>query len=123
MTVQVQASETLEAGIEAIKEASIEDYNQWTANWSNDYSHRDDFQKEFAEGLVHSVGQKYIKIITRSDTQPSVHSFIVATDSDSKFRRGDVLKPAGWKTPARNKPRGNVFDGDFPMQWTGPLYL
>ena len=123
MTVQVQASETLEAGIEAIKEASIEDYNLRTEDNSNEYNIRDNMRKEFAEGFSHSVGQKYIKIITRSDTQPSVHSFIVATDSDSKFRRGDVLKPAGWKTPARNKPRGNVFDGDFPMQWTGPLYL
>ena len=54
---------------------------------------------------------------------PSVHSFIVATDSDSKFRRGDVLRPATWKAPAKNKARGNIFDGDFPMQWTGPLYL
>ena len=123
MTVQVQASETLEAGIEAIKEASIEDYNQWSANSSNKYNIRDDMRKEFAEGLSHTVGQKYIKIITRSDTRPSVHSFIVATDTDSKFRKGDVLKPAGWERPARNKPRGNVFDGGYPMQWTGPLYL
>ena len=120
MTVLVQASDTIEAGIEAIKKASIEDYNQWTADWSNN---RDDFQKEFAEGLSHSVGPKYIKVITRSDTQPSVHSFVVATPFDSKFRRGDVLRPATWKAPARNKARGNVFDGNFPMQWTGPLYL
>ena len=123
MVVQVQASETIEAGIEAIKEASIEDYNQWTEDNSNKYKIRDDFRKEYAEGLSHNVGQKYIKIITRTYSQPSVHSFIVATDTDSKFRRGDVLKPAGWKTPARNKPRGNIFDGGFPMQWTGPLYL
>jgi hypothetical protein len=123
MTVQVQASDTIEAGIEAIKKASIEDYNLWTEGNSNEYNIRDNFQKEYAEGLSHTVGQKYIKIITRTDTQPSVHSFIVATDTDSKFRKGDVLKPAGWKTPARNKPRGNVFDGGFPMQWTGPLYL
>ena len=123
MTIQVQASETLEEAIEAIKRASIEDYNLRSANDSNKYNIRDDMRKEYAEGLTHSIGQKYIKIITRSYRDPSVHSFIVATDSDSKFRRGDVLKPASWKTPARNKPRGNVFDGDFPMQWTGPLYL
>jgi|TARA_R110000765_G_scaffold24923_1_gene62015 hypothetical protein len=123
MTVQVRASDTIEAGIEAIKEASIEDYNLWTEDNSNKYNIRDDFRKEYAEGLSHSVGQKYIKIITRTDTQPSVFCFVVATDSDSKFRRGDVLKPAGWERPARNKPRGNVFDGDFPMKWTGPLYL
>jgi len=123
MTVRVQASETLEAGIEAIKEASIEDYVLWTDGNSNKYNIRDNMRKEFAEGFSHSVGPKYIKVITRSDTQPSVHSFVVATDSDSKFRKGDVLKPAGWKTPARNKARGNIFEGDFPMKWTGPLYL
>ena len=123
MTVQVQASDTIEAGIEAIKEASIQDYNLWTEDNSNRYNIRDDFRKEYAEGLSHSVGQKYIKVITRTNTQPSVHSFIVAVDNDSKFRKGDVLKPAGWQTPARNKARGNIFDGDFPMQWTGPLYL
>lgn len=123
MTVQVQASDTLEAGIEAIKVASIEEYNLWTANTSNKYNIRDNSQKEFASGFSHTVGPKYIKLIIRTDTQPSVHSFIVATDTDSKFRKGDVLKPAGWKTPARNKARGNIFDGNFPMQWTGPLYL
>ena len=123
MTVQVQASETLEAGIEAIKEASIQDYNLRTEDNSNEYNIRDNMRKEFAEGLAHSVGQKYIKVITGSPDRPSVHSFIVATDSDSKFRKGDVLKPATWKAPAKNKARGNVFDGDFPMQWTGPLYL
>ena len=123
MTVQVQASDTIEAGIEAIKEASIKDYNLWTADNSNKYNVRDNMQKEFAEGFSHTVGQKYIKMIVKSGSCPSVHSFVVATDSDSKFRKGDVLKPATWKTPARNKARGNIFDGDFPMQWTGPLYL
>ncbi len=122
MTVQVKASDTIEAGIEAIKKASIKDYNLWTADNSNKKNLRD-FQKQYAEGLSHSVGPKYIKIIMGTDSQPSVHSFVVATDTDSKFRKGDVLKPAGWKTPARNKPRGNVFDGGFAMQWTGPLYL
>jgi len=123
MTVQVQASATLEAGIEAIKKAAIEDYNLWTEDNSNEYNIRDNMRKEFAEGLVCSVGQKYIKVITGSPYRPSVHSFIVATDSDSKFRKGDVLMPATWKAPAKNRARGNIFDGDFPMQWTGPLYL
>ena len=36
MTVQVQASDTIEAGIEAIKEASIEDYNLRTEDNSNE---------------------------------------------------------------------------------------
>ena len=39
------------------------------------------------------------------------------------FKSGDVLKPAGWAAPALNSPRGNVLKGNYPMQWTGPLYL
>ena len=115
MTVQVKVSDTLESGIEAIKEASIEDYNNMWA--------RDDMRKEYAEGFSYSVGKKYIKMISTPGSRSSVFCFIVATDSDKKFRKGDVLKPDGWKTPARNKARGNIFDGDFPMAWTGPLYL
>ena len=34
-----------------------------------------------------------------------------------------VLKAAGFSKPARNAPRGNVLDGGFNINWTGPLYL
>ena len=115
MTVQVQASDTLEAGIEAIKEASIEDYIE--SNFRNE------MQKEFAKNWKTTTGKKYIKLITTPHNQQIAFCFIVATDNDKKFRKGDVLKPDGWKTPARNKARGNIFDGNFPMKWTGPLYL
>ena len=30
---------------------------------------------------------------------------------------------AGWKTPALNKSRGNIFSDDYNVQWTGPNYL
>jgi hypothetical protein len=40
-----------------------------------------------------------------------------------KFKKGDVLKAASWNKPALNAPRGNVLEGNYPMQWTGPLYL
>ena len=33
-----------------------------------------------------------------------------------------MAKVKGCK-PARNKPRGNILEGNYPMQWTGPLYL
>jgi|TARA_R110000822_G_scaffold9993_3_gene38185 hypothetical protein len=64
--------------------------------------------ERFKNGLSFSIGKKYIKIISNGG---SVHAFIVNTDNDDKFRRGDVLMPAGWKTPARNSPRGNILDG------------
>jgi hypothetical protein len=33
------------------------------------------------------------------------------------------LKAAGFNAPALNSPRGNVLTGNYPIQWTGPLYL
>ncbi len=53
-----------------------------------------------------------------------VWGFIVKTDTDKKFRKGDILKAASWAAPARNKARGNILEGDFSwVRWTGPEYL
>ena len=77
--------------------------------------------KEFVEGLHFTVGQKYIRVVTSNGSQHSVHSFIVNTYEDNKFQFGDILKAAGWATPARNFRRGNVFETDSYSQtrWTG----
>ena len=64
-------------------------------------------------------GKKYIKIIS----DRSVWGFIVNTDKDKKFKKGDILMAAGYNAPARNKARGNVLEGGYTVQWTGPLYL
>ena len=61
-------------------------------------------------------GQKYIKIIRDN----SVWGFIVNTDNDKVFKKGDILKFPGWNAPARNA-RGNIFDDDYYINWTGPL--
>ena len=63
-------------------------------------------------------GKKYIKIV--QDT--GVFCFIVKEDF-KHFKKGDVLKAAGWNAPALNQARGNVLAGQYPIQWTGPLYL
>ena len=76
----------------------------------------------FMESLEFSGGSKYIKVI-RNDGQRMVWGFIVNTDTDEKFKYGDILKPAGWAAPARNKPRGNVFEDLSWVRWTGPAYL
>jgi hypothetical protein len=75
--------------------------------------------ERFKNGWEVKVGKKYIKLINRN----SVWGFIVNTDDDVKFRKGDILKPAGWAAPARNAARGNVLDGGYTVNWTGPLYL
>ena len=74
---------------------------------------------EFDEGLEYTVGQKYIKVISNR----SVWGFIVNTDNDKKFKKGDILKAAGWNAPARNHPRGNIIDGNYSVCWTGPHYI
>lgn len=73
---------------------------------------------EFNEGLEIQEGRKYIKVISNR----SVWGFIMKED-DKKFKAGDILKAAGWNAPARNAARGNVFDDEYTIQWTGPLYL
>jgi len=77
-----------------------------------------------------TTGQKYIRIVTE-DNQRTVWGFINIKDflnnKGIKFSEGDVLKSAGWATPALNKPRGNLFMGydvkSVHMRMYGPDYL
>ena len=75
--------------------------------------------EEFNESISYSVGQKYIKIVKGG----SVWGFVVNTDKDKKFRKGDILKAASWAAPARNAARGNVLDDGYSIACTGPHYL
>ena len=75
---------------------------------------------------TYKVGQKYIKIITYDNgNDRSVWGLI--NKSNPKFNEGDILKVAGWRTPALNKARGNIFDGydidPNSMRIYGPDYL
>ena len=105
-----KSAETLQDGVQNLIHASIQDYKSFNNN--------DDMQKDFENGWQVKEGPKYIKIIR----QNAVHAFIVKKDF-KHFKSGDVLKPAGWAAPALNSPRGNVLTGNYPIQWTGPLYL
>ena len=65
-----------------------------------------------------SEGKKYIKIV--QDT--GVFAFVMKEDS-GRFKKGDVLKAAGYNKPALNSARGNVLNGNYHIQWTCPLYM
>ena len=79
--------------------------------------------EKFAEGLEVKAGKKYIKIEKMLGSQRMVWGFVVAVDNDIKFRKGDILMPAGYAAPARNAARGNILDNDFDVTWSGPKYL
>ena len=69
--------------------------------------------------FYYESGRKYVHIISKDDNQRSSHSWVMINDDD-KFKRGDILKSAGWKAPARNFKRGNVLTGDYQnIRWCG----
>jgi len=114
--IEVKPAQSLDEGIQNIIEASNKDYEMFIDN--------ENMKLEFNNSWRIEPGQKYIKLVSKN----SVHSFIVKQDmytpgGQLQFKKGDVLKAASWSSPAKNRPRGNVFDGNYPMQWTGPLYL
>lgn len=68
--------------------------------------------------LVAESGRRYIRIVQADPSSRSAWAFIDTTN-------GDVLKPAGWKTPAKHA-RGNIFDESNGLKWMsgyGPAYL
>ena len=96
--------------------ASIgENYRQW--NSRSEYGTAEQVT-EFVSELSVEEGRKYAKVISGR----GVWGFVVLND-DSKFKKGDILMAASWSTPARNKPRGNIFEGFPSISWTGPGYL
>ena len=114
MSVYVtKTSHTVAGGIAHMIEAANEDYMNFPVN--------DDMKAEFVEEWVIRPGKKYIKILR--DNGGSAWGFIVNTDDDKKFKRGDILMCAGYKAPARNGARGNVLEGNYEIAWTGPMYL
>ena len=110
----------------ALIENIKEDYFNWTTRCGG--RELSDINKtmiaEFNDGLTYKTGSKYIKVITRSaGGGGSVWGFVVNTDKDKKFKKGDILKAAGYAAPARNGARGNIIDGGYTIRWTGPLYF
>ncbi len=117
MQIVKQDAKTIEEGFELLKEAAILDYNSFMKDNAS-------MQSEFRDSFRLENGQKYAKVISKN----SVFAFIVKEDMKTKygqpmFKKGDILKAASWSAPAKNRARGNILEGNYPIQWTGPLYL
>ena len=123
MSVYGERVEKLVEGLDAMLDHMRSDYKSWSelsSRYDGDTESRkairDDMIKEYDSSLSYRMGKKYVKV----HDGRSVKAFVVACDNDKKFEFGDILKPAGWKTPARNFRRGNVLEGTFErVRWTG----
>ena len=73
---------------------------------------------DFDKNIGIKEGKKYTKIVRDG----SVWGFIVKEDGP-RFKKGDILKAASWSAPATNQARGNIFQTDYKIDWTGPQYL
>ena len=118
MFVEKKAN-TLDEGIKNLMAGAKADYVRWSTSGGKELS---GYSKEQVDNWDNktkvSQGKKYIKIV--QDT--GVFCFIVKEDF-KHFKKGDVLKAAGYNAPALNSARGNVLTGNYPIQWTGPLYM
>jgi hypothetical protein len=111
MTKQItKTADSLDDGIKNMIAAMVEDYGVSYCSTKMFDEYKNSFEVR--------NGRKFIKVINGG----GVTAFIVK-EGFKHFKRGDVLKAASWKAPALNKPRGNVLIGNYPIQWTGPLYL
>ena len=115
-----QTAKTLDEGIKNLMSGAKLDYKRWsTSNGQKELSGYAKKQVDTWDSKTKiNNGKKYIKIVQEN----GVFCFIAKEDF-KHFKVGDILKPAGWKAPALNSPRGNVLSGNYPIQWTGPLYL
>tara|TARA_R100001377_G_scaffold66355_1_gene41594 strand:- start:5 stop:385 length:381 start_codon:yes stop_codon:yes gene_type:complete len=75
-----------------------------------------DMIARFNDKIKFKVGNKYIKVFSEGG---SVWGFVVNTDNDKKFKKGDLLKAAGYSAPTRNFARGNILEGGYTSRWTG----
>ena len=123
MTIHVNwTAKDLNEGISNMMSGAKADYERFhTSNGRKEIvpgSYGDAELKNYESKTSVRPGKKYIKVV--QDT--GVFCFIVKEDF-KHFKKGDILKAAGWNAPALNSPRGNVLSGNYAIQWTGPLYL
>ena len=114
-----KTAKTLDEGIKNLMAGAKQDYVRMSTSGGRELT---GYSKEQVDNWDNKTkvmpGKKYIKIV--QDT--GVFCFIVK-EAFKHFRKGDILKAAGYNAPALNQARGNILDGNYRIQWTGPLYL
>ena len=115
-----KTAKTLDEGIKNLMTGAKLDYERMsTSNGTKELTGYSKEQDELWDNKTKvSQGKKYIKIV--QDT--GVFCFIAKEDF-KHFKKGDILKAAGYNAPALNSARGNVLSGNYAIQWTGPLYM
>ena len=109
---QFKNAKTYEEGIENLIDAAVKDFQGWTSKFTDQKTFEEVRNKYRVED-----NRKYTKILY----QNGAWGFVQKQD-DKRFKKGDLLKPAGYYAPARNYSRGNIFTGGV-VNWTGPLYM
>ena len=115
VSIDGEKVEALVEGLDAMLDHMNDSYREWM---KTDDPNKKRMCNEYHASLTYYMGKKYVKVVTNE----SVCAFVVACENDKKFEFGDILKPAGWRAPARNFRRGNVLDRSFErVRWTGAL--
>lgn len=96
-----------QADLDNFADAIIKNYTDWSN--VNTPSLNNDAKVEF------EYGKKYIRVVRSNHGQRSAHSFL-------EIATGNIWKAAGWKVPAKNKPRGNIANlTPNVTYWTGAV--
>ena len=81
------------------------DMVQWM---NNRYYEVNEFKFSDPPKVTADVGSKYARVVKvdQLNGRRSVHTFV-------NLDNGDILKSGGWKAPAPNGVRGNIFETDL----------
>ena len=113
-----KTADNLKQGIKNMMAGAKLDYEKWSYKGDGTSSYSKQQIDEWDSKTSVREGKKYIKVVQEN----GVFCFVCKTDF-KHFKKGDILKAAGFNAPALNSARGNVLTGNYPIQWTGPLYL
>ena len=112
-----KTANNLEQGIKNMMAGAKLDYEKWSSGDGTSSYCKQQIAEWDSKTSVRE-GKKYIKVVQEN----GVFCFVCKTDF-KHFKKGDILKAAGFNAPALNSARGNVLTGNYAIQWTGPLYL